>query len=147
MAKILEAIRDFGPKLKLNKTLTMRDLAAFIAMRTAINETQVMAVLLELKFAILYFIRQGTPINLPGLGRFSPGIGRDGKYRFNVRVDKCLVDGMNEKDAYTGRLENPENIGLDNEGFKVLWDARHPRDPLEIQDRTSYDARTTTFPS
>jgi hypothetical protein len=132
MAKILEAIRDFGPKLKLNKTLTMRDLAAFIAMRTAINETQVLSVLLELKFAILYFIRQGTPINLPGLGRFAPGIGRDGKYRVNIRVDKSLTDGMNEKDAYAGRLDNPDTIGLDNEGFKILWDAEHPNDPLEI---------------
>jgi hypothetical protein len=86
----------------------------------------------ELTFAILYFIRQGTPINLPGLGRFAPGIGRNGKYRVNVRVDKCLVDGINEKDAYTGRLEHAENIGLDNEGFNVLWDAEHPDDPLEL---------------
>lgn len=132
MANLLEAIRDFGPKLKLNKTLTMRDLAAFIAMRTAVNENQVMLVLQELKTAILYFNRIGTPIYLPGLGRFAPGINRDGQYRVNVRVDKALKNGLNEKDAYAGRLENSEHIGLDDDGYKSLWDAGHPDDPLEI---------------
>lgn len=132
MANLLEAIRDFGPKLKLNKTLTMRDLAAFIAMRTAVNENQVVLVLQELKFAIIYFIRQGTPINLPGLGRFAPSISREGKYRVNVRVDKDLRDELNEKNAYAGRLEHPEHIGLDNDGYKNLWDAENPSDPLEF---------------
>ena len=132
MANILEAIRDFGPKLRLNKTLTMRDLAALIAMRTAVNENQVMLVLQELKFAIIYFIRQGTPINLPGLGKFAPTISREGRYRVRVRVDKELRDELNEKNAYAGWLENPERIGLDNEGYKTLWDAENPDDPLEF---------------
>jgi hypothetical protein len=29
-------------------------------------------------------------------------------------------------------VHNKSNVGLDNDGFKALWDADHPGDPLEI---------------
>jgi hypothetical protein len=31
-----------------------------------------------------------------------------------------------------GRIVNRKHIGLDNAGYKALWDADHPEDPLEI---------------
>ena len=32
----------------------------------------------------------------------------------------------------TGRMDNKGRIGLDNAGYKELWNADHADDPLEI---------------
>jgi hypothetical protein len=81
---------------------------------------------------VLYFNRRGTPVKLAGLGVFSPSINRNGKYRINVRVDPKLVKDINADDSFNKRVTNRDTIGLDNDGFKVLWDAEHPDDPLEL---------------
>jgi hypothetical protein len=39
---------------------------------------------------------------------------------------------INKPGRYSGRLINEQNIGLDDAGYKVLWDADHPDDPLEL---------------
>jgi len=31
-----------------------------------------------------------------------------------------------------GEIKNREHIGLDNAGYKALWDPDHPDDPLEF---------------
>jgi hypothetical protein len=132
MAKFIEAIRKFGPKLKLNSLLPERDLAEWVGMRTGQTPGEVALMLDELKAAVIYFNRRGTPVKLPGLGLFSPSIGRDGKFRINVRTDTALRKGINAADAFNGRVINRGNIGLDNEGFKAMWDEAHPDDPLEL---------------
>lgn len=86
----------------------------------------------ELKVAVIYFNRRGTPVKLPGLGLFSPSISRDGKFRINVRIDNALRKSINADDAFNGRIINRGNVGLDNESFKAMWDEAHPDDPLEL---------------
>jgi hypothetical protein len=132
MAKLIEAFTKFGPKIKLNSLLPERDLAEWIAMRTGKTSGEVALMLDELKAAVIYFSRRGTPVKLPGLGLFSPSISRDGKYRINVRIDSALRKGINAEDAFNGRIINRGNIGLDNETFKAMWDEAHPEDPLEL---------------
>jgi hypothetical protein len=44
----------------------------------------------------------------------------------------ALKNGINAPDAFSGQLRNKQNVGLDNDGYKALWDAEHPGDPLEI---------------
>jgi hypothetical protein len=132
MASFIEAFRKFGPRVKLNPTVPKKKLSAWIAMRTNLNESQVMMVLDELKAAVLFFNGMGSPVKLPGLGWFSPSIKRDGKYCINLRVDKELKKGINAEDAFYGEVINHTHIGLDNETYKSLWDEEHPDNPLEI---------------
>jgi HU domain fused to wHTH, Ig, or Glycine-rich motif len=132
MAKLIEAIRQFGPRIKFNPTLPVKELAAWIAMRTSLNESQVMMVLDELREAVLYFNRAGTPVKLPGLGWFAPSIKRDGTFSINIRPDPVLRKGINAEDAFYGEIKNRSHIGLDNQGYKVLWDSEFPDNPLEI---------------
>ena len=89
-------------------------------------------VLQEMSEMIVYFNGQGTPVKLPGLGIFTPSIDRHGTYKINLRTDSALKKGLNAPDAYKGKLANKANIGLDNAGYKELWDAEHPEDPLEV---------------
>jgi hypothetical protein len=132
MAKFIEAIREFGPRLKLNNLVLEQELYEWIAMRTGQTPGEVALMLYELGAAVLYFNRRGTPIKLFGLGLFSPSISRDGELRINVRTDPELRKGINAQGAFNGRVLNRGNIGLDNAGFKALWDELHPDDPLEL---------------
>jgi len=132
LAKFIQAYQSYGPQVKLNKTVRVEKLAAWISMRTSLNRSEVMMTLQELNEAVLFFASEGTPVKLPGLGIFTPGIDRHGNYRVNVRVDKALRQGLNQPNVFGGRIENPGQIGLDNDGYKLLWDDAHPDDPLEL---------------
>ena len=121
-----------GGKLELNPTAQLDQVADWMAMRTGLNKSEVLMVLQEMNEAILYFNGQGTPVKLPGVGIFSPSIDRSGKYKINLRADAALRKGINAPDGYTGGMRHKNRIGLDNDGYKELWDADHPDDPLEF---------------
>ena len=103
-----------------------------MAMRTGLNKSEVMMVLHEMNEAILYFNSQGTLVKLPGVGTFGTSVDREGKFKINFRADTGLKKGINAPDAYKGRMANKSRIGLDDAGYKELWDADHPDDPLDV---------------
>jgi nucleoid DNA-binding protein len=132
MATLLQAIQAYGPKLELNQTAQLNEVASWMAMRTGVNKSEALRLLQEINEAILFFNRQGTPLKLPGIGTFSPSVKRDGAININLRTDMAIKNGINAPDAYVGRMVNKNHIGLDNQGFKELWDTDHPGDPLEL---------------
>lgn len=132
MATLLDAVRTYGPSLRLGITAQMDDVANLMAVRTGFNRNEVMMVLQELQEIILYFNRLGMPVKLPGVGTFAPSLDRAGRYRIHLRIDAALKKGINLPETYKGRIHNKQNIGLDNTGYKQLWDADHPTDPLLI---------------
>jgi nucleoid DNA-binding protein len=132
MAKLIQAVRQYGPRVKRNNTVQLEQLAGWIAMRTSLNKSEVTMTLTELFEAVLFFNCQGTPVKMPGLGIFSPSIDRNGKFRINVRTDQALVNGINNPQAFTGTVDNRGNIGLDNAELKFKWDTDHPNDLLEL---------------
>jgi hypothetical protein len=89
-------------------------------------------VLQEMNEAILYFNCQGTPVKLPGVGTFSPSIGRRGTKRINLQNDPELKNGINAPGAYTGKIQNKGRIGMDDQGYKDLWDPDNPDNLLDI---------------
>ncbi len=128
----MRAVRDYGPKVDLNPTAQLGQVADWMAMRTGLNKSEVMMVLQETNDAVLYFNSQGTPIKLPGVGTFTPSVDREGTFKINFRADMDLKKRINAGGAYTGTVLNKNRIGLDNAGYKELWDADHADDPLEI---------------
>lgn len=132
MARIVQAVSAYGPKLELNATAQLGQVANWMAMRTGLNKSEVMMVLQEMNEAILYFNSQGTPVKLPGVGTFGPSISREGTFKINFRADTSLKNSINAPGAYAGRMANRGRIGLDNAGYKELWDADHPDDPLDV---------------
>lgn len=128
----MQAVRAYGPKPALNPTAQLDQVADWMVMRAVLNKSEVMMVLQEMNEAILYFNSQGTPVKLPGVGIFTPSIDREGTFKINFRADMDLKKGINAPDAYTGEVANKSRIGLDNDGYKELWDADHPDDPLEV---------------
>ncbi len=55
MAKLIQAITAYGPRLKLGRTADTDELVDFIARSTGLNESGVRQVLLELRDAAIFF--------------------------------------------------------------------------------------------
>ncbi len=132
MAKLIEAISAYGPRLDLNKTAQMAQVADYIASRTGVNKSEISMVLQELNEAIVFFGKLGTPIKLPDVGTFTPSVNRDGKFKIGLRADTSLKNALNAVGAYQGRMKNKENIGKSNAEFKVMWDTEHPTNLLDL---------------
>ena len=132
MAKLLQAITAYGPRLDLNKTAQMPQITEYIASRTGLNKSEISMVLQELNEAIIFFGKNGTPIKLPDVGIFTPSINREGQFSLGFRADMSLKNGLNNAGAYQGRMINKENIGKTNAEFKAIWDQAHPTDLLEL---------------
>ncbi len=132
MAKLLQAVNKYGPKIELKNTAGLDRLADWMVMRTTLTKSEVMLMFQEMGECILYFNMEGTPVKISGVGTFTPLIDRDGVFKVSFRADMDLKNGMNTPDKFGGVLANKTNIGITNEQLKELWDAEHPGDPLEI---------------
>jgi nucleoid DNA-binding protein len=132
MATLLNAFRAYGPKLDLGPTAQLDELVDWMASRTGINKSEVMMMFQEMSEMILTFNLRGISVKLPGVGTFAPSVDRHGTIKNNFRSDAALKKGSNAPDAYKGEIVNRERIGLDDAGYKALWDPDHPGDPLEV---------------
>jgi hypothetical protein len=132
MARIVQAVNQYGPKPEFGPTAQLDELAAWMASRTGLNKSEAMMLFQEMSEMILAFNMRGVPVKIPGVGIFSPGIDRAGTLRVNFRNDPALRKGSNAPGAYKGEIKNAERVGLDDAGYKALWDADHPDDPLEV---------------
>jgi hypothetical protein len=132
MAKLIQAFNKYGPKLDANPTVGIAQVAGYIEGRTGLNKSEIVMCLMELAGAVVFFNNQGTPVKLTDLGTFRTSIDREGKLAIKYLADKALKNGLNAPGAFTGTILNQTNIGLDNQGYKDLWDAENPDDPLDI---------------
>ena len=132
MAKLIQAVRRYGPRIELNQTVQINELAEWISGRTGLNKSELVMTLLELNEAIAYFSRRGTPLKLPDVGTFAPSITLSGVIKVKFRPDSSLRKVVSSSDAFVGRIRNQGNIGLTSEQLKTLWDADFPDDPLQL---------------
>lgn len=132
MAKFIQAVTQYGPRVELKPTAQLEKVAEWMSMRTGLNKSEVMMVLQEQSEAILYFNKDGIPVKLPGVGTFTPSVDGEGTYNIGFRADTVLKNGINTPNAYQGDVKNRERIGWTKEQYKELWDTEHPEDPLEI---------------
>lgn len=130
MAKLIQAITTYGPRLKLGRTADTDELVDFIARSTGLNESGVRQVLLELRDAAIFFNRQGRAVKLEGLGIYSPSIDLSGKVKIGHRADNALTKALNNGGAFRGEIVNRENIGKSSSDLAALWNAAHPDDPI-----------------
>jgi len=130
MANKIQAINAYAPKIKLGKRAKTDDLVEFIARSTGLNESGVRQVLLELRDTVLFFNLRGQPVQLEGLGTYSPKISLDGTMGVGHRADNALKQGLNKPGAFKGDVKNRENIGKTSDELVALWDAEYPDDPV-----------------
>lgn len=132
MAKLVQAVNIYGPKVDHKPTAQLDKISEWISMRTGLNKSDVLMAFTEISDAILFYNKDGEPVKILGVGTFTPYINREGTFRVNFRADMALKNGINTPGGFQGELMNKERIGLSDEDYKALWDADHPDDPLEI---------------
>ena len=131
MAARIKAINFFRPKLQRGATVQLDELAAFIAHRTGLNSSEIIAVLCELRDAIIFFFLTGRGVKLPGLGSYLPNLKPDGTLNTEHRQDRRLKQHLKSSPYFSGKILNKENIGKSMDELVALWDEAHPEDPVE----------------
>jgi hypothetical protein len=132
MAKPIQAMREYGPRLELGPLAETENVVEWVMARNRfLSRGMVKVALIEIAEAVLHFNGEGIPVRLEGLGIFTPTIDRNGTIKHSYRADAKLKKRSNAAGAYTGTVLNKNRIGLDDAGYKELWDADHPDDPLE----------------
>ena len=132
MAKLIQAIVRFGPKLVMGRTAQLDDVALWLANGSGLTKSQALAVLYNMQAVILFFNQFGSAVKLPGIGTFTPSVGSDGRIRVSLREAPELRNALNAEGAFRGEIANRSNVGITALGYKALWDAMFPEDPLEV---------------
>ncbi len=130
MAKLIEAVRAYGPRLALSRTVQTRELAEYISGRSSLNCGEIEGVLREFHEALIFFARQGSPVKLEGLGTFTPSINLEGALDVGLRLDTGVDGALNVPGAYKGEIVNANNIGKSSEELKAMWNKDHPDDSI-----------------
>lgn len=128
MAKKIQAINKYCPKVKLGKTVQMKELVEYVSDRTGLNKGDIQMSLSELSSAVKFFNKRGEGVKLEGLGIYQPSIDLGGEYSIRHITDVELDNALNTKGAYTGEVENRNNIGKTSEELVEMWNKEHPDD-------------------
>ena len=128
MASRIKAINAYMPDIKLGKRAEMSDLVEFIARSTGLNESTIRQVLIELRDATVFFNLRGQPVQLEGLGTYTPSVDLSGKIGVGHRADAYIKDHLQAPGAFKGEIERRENIGKSGDDLVTRWNADHPDD-------------------
>ncbi len=128
MAKLIQAIGAYGPRVEVARTTQTRQIAEFISGRTSLNRSEIEAVLRELNETIIFFAKQGIAVKLEGVGTFTPTVNLAGVFDVGFRLDNSVDGALNVPGAFVGEISNRQNIGKSSDDLKTLWNAEHPSD-------------------
>ena len=131
MAKKIQAITTYMPRIKRGKMADVNDVSGLIAGRTSLNESGVHEALLELKWVLIHYLKTGQSVRLPGIGLFSPYIKLNGKIIASCRLDGEVDSELNkETGGFKGTVTNNDNVGKTSDELVALWNEEHPDDPV-----------------
>ncbi len=129
MAKRLQAIATYRPRVDLIPTAKTEYVAEFIAQHTGLNFGEVRFVLDELLVALSFFLHSGQGVKLEGVGTFLPTLKLDGRVDVAYRPDPKLIRSLN-RTKFRGRIKNRQHLGKTADELIALWNAEHPDDPV-----------------
>lgn len=129
MAKKMNAVQAYSPRLKLQKPVEINDISEFIAGRTGRVRSTIKEVLGEIHETLLFYLAMGKPVKLEEVGIFRPVIANDGSLRINFLPDQELIKKFNKKGVDT-EIKCKDMIGTTNEEKITRWNDEHPDDPV-----------------
>lgn len=132
MATFIEVYSQHGPRIVAGQRAGSKQLTRRMADTTGQHRGEILRVLLALLDALVYFNREGRTVEIPGIGSFQPVLKGDGRIRVQFHPTADYIHEIENLKDFEGEIRNSENIGLSPEGFKEIWDAAHPDDPMEL---------------
>ena len=132
MASLIQAIKALGPRIKLQRTMTMDTAVEWIVGRTGLSRGELLGVLAEMFDLIVDCAQQGQPIQFEMLGTFTPSMTRDGDIVLRFRPDPRLKHKLGNHRYFKGTIVNRRSIGLDNAAIVQQWNELHPENPVSL---------------
>lgn len=130
MASRIKAIGALRPKIDHGDTVQKPELLRYLGRVTSLSEGQIDLVIKEVRDAILFFNLAGRGVNVEGMGIYKSKIGLDGEMGMSVIMSKELRQGL-DREAFTGKIINAENIGKTADELVQQWDVRNPNDIVQ----------------
>ncbi|UCH96704.1 MAG: hypothetical protein JSV88_07590 [Candidatus Aminicenantes bacterium] len=131
MARQIEAIRAYSPRIKRGIVAELGDVVDFIAGRSSLNEGTILNVMAELREAITFYALSGRSVRLRGLGFFAPTIDLEGKLGINHWSDSILISEINVSGKFKGDIVNRDMIGKTTDDLVERWNQEHPNDKVK----------------
>ena len=129
MAKKIQAIATFGPRIDLIEAADTARFMELITQRTTLSSGVVKNVQESEVETLIGLLKEGRPVHT-GVAIFTPSVNLDGSFDINVRVDKRILSAINSIGAFSGKITNNENIGKTSAELEALWNEAHPGDPI-----------------
>lgn len=130
MTNRIKAIHAYRPAIKLGKCATTGDLVTFISAHSELDETIIRQVLREQRDALAFHTLRGEPVQIEGLGTYTPTLKLSGEIAIAYRTDSLLKERLNAYNAFKGQIERRENIGKSSYELVSEWNTAHPDDPV-----------------
>ena len=130
MAKLLQAVVAYGPKIDLMEAAEPELFMEMLTHRTTLSTGVVRNVQESEVEALIDLLRKGRPVHT-GIAIFTPSVDLEGNLNINVRVDKRMLAALNAPGAFRGSMRNKGNIGKTSQQLAELWNEDHPHDPIQ----------------
>ncbi len=80
---------------------------------------------------VIFFNLRGEPVQLEGLGTYTPVIELDGNIAVGHRADMEIKRRLNAPGDFKGEILNREYVGKTGGELVALWNKEHPDDPVK----------------
>ena len=131
MAKRIEAIRRYRPRLKRVQRVEPEEFAAYVAAHSRRTVGDVRHALYDLSEALQTLLREGKSVRLEGIGLLMPGIDTQGNFTVHLKPDRALQGNVQADPALAAIVINHEHIGKSSDALVALWNCEHPENPVE----------------
>ncbi len=130
MAKKIQAIQRYGPRLKLDKAVTEDEYLNLVTFNSGVNRGAVQHVENASLEALIFLLKQGRPVHT-GSVIYTPFIKLDGRIVIHIDVMRRMEDAINVYSEFRGEMVNAENVGKSSSELFDMWDAEFPDDLIE----------------
>jgi hypothetical protein len=130
VAKKIQAIQRYGPRLKLGKAVTEDEYLNLVTFNSGVNRGTVQHVENANLEALIFLLKQGRPVHT-GSAIYTPFIKLDGHIVVHMDIVRRVEDAINVYDEFKGEMINAENVGKSSSELYDMWDAEFPDDLIE----------------
>lgn len=129
MAKKIQAITAYRPRIVMNAPATVERFIELVTQRTTLSSGVVKNVQDSEVEALIGLLLEGRPVHT-GIANYIPSIDLNGDVEVKVKLDRRVMNALNTPGAFTGKMVNSENIGKSAADLVAQWNADHPDDPV-----------------
>ncbi|MCP4529222.1 MAG: hypothetical protein GY833_25430 [Aestuariibacter sp.] len=130
MAKKIQAIQKFGPKLRLGRAADEDEYIDLVTRNSGVSRGEVLQIEAEDVEALIYLLKQGRPVHTT-TAIYTPIIKQDGHIDVNVRLRGGVEGQLNVPGEFKGDVVNADNIGKSTDELCDQWDVEFPGDLIE----------------